>query len=175
MNYFVTSIISYRFRQVFVYFLQKNLFLDSFFLLIMIDTSFLTIVFHRSVIFPVFLRNSFDFILHFHNIQTLQKNNMNESLITHSLEVAKILKTIAHPSRLILLCHLSRGESTVGELESICQETSQSQLSQWLARLREEGVVDMRRDGHFVYYRISDPRISELLRSLESIFCPMSR
>lgn len=87
--------------------------------------------------------------------------------------VARTLKLLAHPQRLLLLCHLSTGQKTVSELEDLCQ-TSQSQLSQFLQRMRSEGLVSPQRDGKFVRYTISDPKILKLVQSLHKIFCPTS-
>jgi DNA-binding transcriptional ArsR family regulator len=47
----------------------------------------------------------------------------------------------------------------------------QSALSQHLARMRAEKIVDFRRDGQTLYYRIADPKVAQLLKSLKSIFC----
>lgn len=84
---------------------------------------------------------------------------------------ARTLKLLAHPKRLRLLCLLSAGEKSVSDLEALC-ETSQSQLSQFLQRMRSEGLVSARRDGKFVLYRIGDPKVEKLIQALHKIFCP---
>lgn len=89
---------------------------------------------------------------------------------THCEEVAGILKILSHPQRLMVLSHLSQGEKTVGELQGLC-ERSQSQMSQFLGRMKSEGLVQARRDGHFVYYSIADARLKTLLGHLTALYC----
>lgn len=96
----------------------------------------------------------------------------NLNLILEQCEsTAQILKSLAHPQRLQLLCHLSQDELTVSELEKLCQ-ASQSQLSQFLQRMKIEGLVTARREGKFVYYAIADSRVLKLIQALHKIFCP---
>lgn len=83
--------------------------------------------------------------------------------------VALILKTLAHPQRLFLLCRLAQGEATGSELRDACG-ASQSLISQHLTRMRREGIVEARRDGNFVHYRIVDPRLSALIKDMEKTF-----
>ncbi len=83
--------------------------------------------------------------------------------------VAPILKTLAHPQRLFLLCRLAKGESTVSELRS-ASGASQSLISQHLTRMRREGIVQARREGNFIHYRIVDPKLSALILHMEKIF-----
>lgn len=85
-------------------------------------------------------------------------------------ETAHILKLLAHPKRLLLLCKLKDGEKKVGELEKKCA-ISQSQLSQFLAKMREDGLVEARKDGQHVYYHIADERVIRLLDALEKTMC----
>jgi DNA-binding transcriptional ArsR family regulator len=83
--------------------------------------------------------------------------------------VAPILKTLAHPQRLFLLCRLAKGEATVSDLREACG-ASQSLISQHLTRMRREGIVQARRDGNFVHYRIVDARLSALILHMEKTF-----
>ena len=92
------------------------------------------------------------------------------SLKQQSKEVANLLKQLSHPQRLLILCSLIDGEKSVGEIEQACQ-ASQSAVSQFLKGMRLEGLVQSRREGKQVYYKIVDPRILDLIRSLYSIFC----
>jgi ArsR family transcriptional regulator len=85
-------------------------------------------------------------------------------------EVARLLKALAHPDRLLLLCHLASGERSVTELSEFC-ETPQPVTSQALARLKREGWVACLRDGQQIFYRIEDPRIGKLLKTLKETFC----
>ena len=95
----------------------------------------------------------------------------SDPLITQCDTVAGLLKDLAHGQRLQMLCHLVGKERSVGELMELCS-TSQSRVSQFLAQMRKDGLVAARREGKFVFYRIEDPRIARLIRSLRTIFCP---
>ena len=84
--------------------------------------------------------------------------------------VAGMLKTLAHPQRLMILCQLTDGPKTVGELEDL-SGASQSAVSQFLSRMRAEGLVEAHRDSQYVSYDIKDPRIKKVIQSLDRIFC----
>lgn len=81
-----------------------------------------------------------------------------------------LLKQLSHPQRLLILCSLAEGEKSVGEIEQACG-ASQSAVSQFLKGMRLEGLIEPRRDGKQVYYKIEDKRVLELIRSLYRIFC----
>lgn len=85
-------------------------------------------------------------------------------------EAAAYLKTLAHPGRLMILCHLSTGEKSVGALEDLL-DMRQAAVSQMLARLREEGLVAARRDGKTVHYALSDPNTAQVIGLLYKLFC----
>lgn len=82
------------------------------------------------------------------------------------------LRTLANPDRLMLLCQLTVDESCVSELEARTSIT-QPTLSQQLAVLRREKLVETRRDGKQIYYRIADPRVMSMLAQLQQLFCPV--
>lgn len=87
-------------------------------------------------------------------------------------EAAALLKAIGNESRLLVLCHLiAAKEMTVGALVSEIG-LSQSALSQHLARLREQGLVDYRRTSQTLHYRVSDPRAARVIMLLRDIYCP---
>lgn len=86
-------------------------------------------------------------------------------------EVSATLRLLANEKRLLVLCELAQaGEMSVGALAGSVG-LSQSALSQHLSLLRADGLVATRRDGQTLHYRISDPRISDLLAALRSIYC----
>lgn len=85
-------------------------------------------------------------------------------------EVAAVLKQLAHPQRLNILCQLALGSKNVSELEK-ASGASQSSVSQFLSRMKSDGLVDCRRENRSVYYFIKDARIAELLNSLYCIYC----
>ena len=93
-----------------------------------------------------------------------------ETMKKRAGEAARFLKQLASPVRLLILCNLVEGEKCVGELE---QEigVSQSALSQHLARLRNESLVQTRREGVMVYYSIQDTRVAKVLELLHGMYC----
>ncbi|MFG6416906.1 metalloregulator ArsR/SmtB family transcription factor [Roseateles sp. DC23W] len=86
-------------------------------------------------------------------------------------EAVAALKLLANPERLLLLCQLSQGEMSVGDLEAVLG-IHQPTLSQQLGVLRGEGVVDTRRDGKRIFYSVSDPRVLQVLAVLYDLYCP---
>lgn len=95
------------------------------------------------------------------------------SSVENKAEIAAhLLKAISNDKRLLILCALYRGEKNVGELEKIIG-LSQSALSQHLARLRRDNLVDTRRDAQTVYYSLSHKDIKRILQVLYDIYgCP---
>ncbi len=96
--------------------------------------------------------------------------NISLEMRNKCFDVSRILKALAHPQRLMILCYLSDGEKTVGEIEQAC-DASQSAVSQFLNRMRLEGLVFSEKRAQFVYYKIHDPQIKKLIKSLHKIFC----
>lgn len=103
-------------------------------------------------------------------MKTQDKNNISADMRNKCDNVSRILKALAHPQRLMILCYLSDGERTVGEIEESC-EASQSSISQFLNRMRLEGLVQSEKRAQFVYYQIHDPQVKQLIKSLYKIFC----
>lgn len=85
-------------------------------------------------------------------------------------DAAAFLKTLAHEGRLMILCHLGTGEKSVGELESLLN-MRQAAVSQMLARLRDEGLVETRREGKTIYYSLKDKHTEEVISLLYQQFC----
>ena len=83
---------------------------------------------------------------------------------------ARALKSIAHPLRLKILCVLGEQEACVQEIVEAVG-TSQSNISQHLAILREKGVLVTRKDANRVYYRVADPRTLQLIGMMREVFC----
>ncbi|MVW74241.1 ArsR/SmtB family transcription factor [Pseudomonas xionganensis] len=82
----------------------------------------------------------------------------------------QLLKALGNPDRLLLLCQLSQGERNVSELEALLG-IQQPTLSQQLAVLRREGLVDTRREGKQIYYRICSPAALAVINTLYQLFC----
>jgi ArsR family transcriptional regulator, virulence genes transcriptional regulator len=89
---------------------------------------------------------------------------------SHAAEAAAMLKELANPSRLLILCQLIDGEKSVGELRRAI-DLSQSAVSQHLARLREARLVDTEKRGQMVYYRLCNMEAHALLSTLYLIYC----
>jgi DNA-binding transcriptional ArsR family regulator len=81
---------------------------------------------------------------------------------------AEFFRTLGHPVRVRILELLREGERTVGDLQ-VALELDSSGTSQHLSALRRQGLVDGRRDGTSVYYRIKDPRTLQLLEVARQI------
>jgi ArsR family transcriptional regulator len=82
---------------------------------------------------------------------------------------AEFLKAFGHKGRLMILCHLASGERSVTELELLLSQR-QAAVSQQLARLRLEGLVDSRRDGQTIYYSLADGRARPMIKIIHEMF-----
>jgi ArsR family transcriptional regulator len=89
---------------------------------------------------------------------------------TKAQEAAAFLKALAHEGRLMILCHLSSGEKSVTELETLL-DSRQAAVSQQLARLRLEGLVACRREGKAIYYFLHDPKVRSAIALVYELFC----
>lgn len=94
-----------------------------------------------------------------------------EELKEHAGEATRLLKALANESRLMIMCNLSEGEMTVGQLNDLIP-LSQSALSQHLALLRRDGLVTTRREAQTIYYSLVEGPASEVIRVLHDIYCP---
>lgn len=93
-----------------------------------------------------------------------------EKMKDKCVEVSTIMKAIAHPQRLMIMCYLAEGEKNVGEIQELC-EISQSQLSQFLNRMQREKLLKVRKESQFSYYSIADKNLIKLVQSMQKIFC----
>jgi len=88
----------------------------------------------------------------------------------HAEDAADMMKQLANPKRLLILCQLFAEEKSVGELAEAV-DLSQSALSQHLAKMREAGLVDAEKRGQMVYYRLCSMQANALLSTLYLIYC----
>ncbi|UPQ89827.1 ArsR/SmtB family transcription factor [Vibrio sinaloensis] len=95
------------------------------------------------------------------NIDEMQKN---------AVAAAELLKVMAHPERLMVLCQLTEGEVGVGALQS-GSALSQSAFSQHLTVLRKHGLIKSRKESQQVFYSLDDERVVQLIHNLQSTFC----
>lgn len=93
-----------------------------------------------------------------------------QAMETKCIEAASLLKMLSHPDRLKILCELINGERSVGELMTKVK-LSQSATSQFLIRMKLEGLVSSRKESLTVFYKISDPKVEQIMFALQTIFC----
>ncbi len=86
-----------------------------------------------------------------------------------SEKASALLKALANEKRLLILCILSTGEKNVGDLEQIVG-LSQSALSQHLARLRRDGILETRREAQTIFYSVKNKASLKVLESLCSLY-----
>lgn len=93
-----------------------------------------------------------------------------EQMMENARRATDFLKALAHEGRLMILCHLASGERSVTELEQLLSQR-QAAVSQQLARLRLEGLVQTRRDGKVIYYQLADGRARRMIEIVYDMFC----
>ncbi len=91
-------------------------------------------------------------------------------LLGSAREATSFLKAISNEHRLMILCLIADGEKTVSEMEAAIG-LRQPTLSQHLARLREDGLVETRREGKSVYYRLANEDVRDIVALLHRMFC----
>jgi DNA-binding transcriptional ArsR family regulator len=95
------------------------------------------------------------------NIETMKRN---------ASKAASLLKLLANAKRLMILCHLVKGEKSVGELAELV-DLSSSALSQHLAKMRQLNILDARKQGQTVFYKICNFEVEAILMTLYLIYC----
>ncbi|MDE8342192.1 MAG: metalloregulator ArsR/SmtB family transcription factor [Acidocella sp.] len=85
-------------------------------------------------------------------------------------QASEVLKSLANPHRLVILCQLIGGERSVGELAGFLDLRS-STVSQHLSLLRRDGLVSARRDGQTIWYAIASEVVQKILETLFLIYC----
>jgi len=91
----------------------------------------------------------------------------------HIETAARALKAISHPLRLKILCVIGDEETCVQDIVEAVG-TSQSNISQHLAILRDKDVLLTRKDANRVFYRVGDPRTLQLIAMMREVFCGKS-
>ncbi|MBC8209184.1 MAG: winged helix-turn-helix transcriptional regulator [Desulfobulbaceae bacterium] len=89
----------------------------------------------------------------------------------HIDTLSKLLKSMSHPIRLKILCLLRDQELSVGDIRNQVKTTN-ANVSQHLNILRNQGIIDCRKDANFIYNRVTDPRITELMKTMQELYCP---
>ena len=85
-------------------------------------------------------------------------------------KACELMKTLGHKDRLMVLCHLSTGEKSVGELATLL-DIPQSPLSQHLARMRKESLVKTRREAQSIYYSIASDEAARIVALMHELYC----
>lgn len=93
-----------------------------------------------------------------------------QHMAEHADDAAGLLKALANPHRLQILCVLGAGELSVSELNDFVH-LSQSALSQHLAKLRSDGLVDTRRESQTIFYALRRGPAHEIIEVLHRHFC----
>ena len=101
------------------------------------------------------------------DVQTPEEFN---DLLKQARMATELLKALAHEGRLLILCLLAEGEKSVSELEEAMQ-LPQAAVSQQLARLRFDRLVNTRREGRTIYYSIASEEVSSVIEVLYNLFC----
>lgn len=93
-----------------------------------------------------------------------------EKLEENARRASTLLKAMSNQHRLMILCQISKEEKSVGELEKIIG-LSQSALSQHLARLRRDDLVQTRRDAQTIYYSLKGTEAATVIATLYDLYC----
>jgi DNA-binding transcriptional ArsR family regulator len=93
-----------------------------------------------------------------------------DRMTRHAGDASALLKSLAHPARLLVMCRLVEGEASVSELHAL-GSLSMSALSQHLAVMREAGLVRTRREAQTIYYSLADGPALGVMRALHAAYC----
>lgn len=93
-----------------------------------------------------------------------------ESMADSAKAASDLLRALAHEARLMILCMLVEGEKSVGELEAFL-EMRQPTVSQQLARLRADRLVQTRREGKTIYYSLASEEARKVVSVLYDLYC----
>jgi DNA-binding transcriptional ArsR family regulator len=100
---------------------------------------------------------------------TIPKTSIN-ALEAKAEEASVVLGAMANGKRLMVLCNLLDGEKSVSKLAEIV-ELSPAALSQHLGKMRALRLVETRRDGQVIYYRLASDKVREILETLYRLYC----
>ena len=95
--------------------------------------------------------------------------SLHEAAFVDATRASRFLKALANDNRLVILCSLAEGEKNVGELEQILG-IRQPTLSQQLARLRSDELVETRRDSRQIYYGLASDEAEQMIKLLNELF-----
>jgi DNA-binding transcriptional ArsR family regulator len=93
-----------------------------------------------------------------------------ETLAANARGACELLKALSHEKRLMILCLLSEGEKSVTDIEQALR-LRQPAVSQQLARLRADDLVEARRNGKNIYYSLARSEVRDIMEALHRAFC----
>jgi DNA-binding transcriptional ArsR family regulator len=99
-----------------------------------------------------------------------RKYQISSAMEESAREACDLLRALANETRLMILCMLADGEKSVGDMEEFL-DMRQPTVSQQLARLRYDGLVETRRDGKTIYYSLSSTNAKSLIDLLYRTYC----
>jgi DNA-binding transcriptional ArsR family regulator len=102
--------------------------------------------------------------------ETLRLSKIPDEMLDNAGEACSFLKSLTHETRLLILCHLMDREYSVTELEEALG-LRQPAVSQQLARLRSDELVNTRRDGKTIYYSLASDEVRRMIGLLYEMFC----
>ncbi len=91
-------------------------------------------------------------------------------LASKAEEASRVLTAMANAKRLLVLCALLEGEKSVGTLAEAVA-LAPAALSQHLGKMRALGLIETRRDGQTIYYRLASPEVRAILETLYRLYC----
>ncbi|KAA5596240.1 ArsR/SmtB family transcription factor [Blastochloris sulfoviridis] len=95
-------------------------------------------------------------------------------LLSYARDASELLKALSHESRLVILCLLAEGDKSVSELAEILDQR-QPAVSQQLARLKSDRLVQARREGTHIYYSLAREEVRDVILALHAAFCGPAR
>ena len=104
-------------------------------------------------------------------LPSLRKDHFDiDAMMESAHEASGFLKALAHEGRLLILCLLIDGEKSVSEIEDMLS-LRQPAISQQLARLRADGLVETRREGKNIFYSLARSEVRDVVGTLHRAFC----
>jgi DNA-binding transcriptional ArsR family regulator len=94
-----------------------------------------------------------------------------EQMSNNAIVVTDVLKSMAHPTRLMICCLLIENELSVGQINETFTNVSQSVVSQHLNKLKKTNLVQTRRESQTIYYSLKGTRSVEIIKLLQSLYC----
>ena len=100
----------------------------------------------------------------------MSKRDVTKLILKKCESISQVMKSLSHPVRLKILCCVMDQERGVNDLAAFCN-VSQSAMSQFLKRMKLEGILKSRREHNFVYYSVANPKLLLLLHAVKDIYC----